>query len=121
MQRKHYDEDHLAFGDAVRTFIAKEIAARLPGVGSGGHRPARAVPGAGANGFLGMQVPEQYGGGGTDDFRFNQVLAEELSGRRGRRGAGHHAAQRHLPAVLPAATAPTSRSSAGCPASPPAS
>ena len=33
---------------------------------------------AGANGFLGMDVPEQYGGGGVRDFRFNVVVAEEI-------------------------------------------
>ena len=40
--------------------------------------PRELFQAAGANGFLGMQVPEQYGGGGTADFRFNQVLGEEL-------------------------------------------
>ncbi len=33
---------------------------------------------AGASGFLGIDVPEEYGGGGTRDFRFNAVIAEEL-------------------------------------------
>ena len=33
---------------------------------------------AGASGFLGMEVPEKYGGGGVKDFRFNVVVAEEL-------------------------------------------
>ena len=33
---------------------------------------------AGASGFLGMGVPEELGGGGVDDFRFNVVIAEEL-------------------------------------------
>ena len=34
-----------------------------------------------------MAVPEEYGGGGVDDFRFNVVLAEELA-RAGIGGAG---------------------------------
>ncbi len=34
---------------------------------------------AGAHGFLGMAVPERFGGGGVDDFRFNVVIAEELA------------------------------------------
>ena len=33
---------------------------------------------AGANGFLGIDVAEEYGGGGVTDFRFNVVIAEEL-------------------------------------------
>ncbi|WP_280498703.1 acyl-CoA dehydrogenase family protein, partial [Nocardia cyriacigeorgica] len=32
---------------------------------------------AGKQGFLGMAVPEQYGGGGVKDFRYNAVITEE--------------------------------------------
>ena len=34
-----------------------------------------------------MEVPEEYGGGGVDDFRFNVVIAEELQ-RAGVNAAG---------------------------------
>ena len=34
---------------------------------------------AGEYGFIGMTIAEEFGGGGTDDFRFNQVIAEELA------------------------------------------
>jgi alkylation response protein AidB-like acyl-CoA dehydrogenase len=78
MQRKHYDEDHLAFGDAVRTFIAKEMQPDYLAWEAAGLAPRELFRAAGGNGFLGLQVPEQYGGGGTDDFRFNQILGEEL-------------------------------------------
>ena len=30
---------------------------------------------AGAQGLLGLQLDEEYGGGGTDDFRYNVVSA----------------------------------------------
>ena len=33
---------------------------------------------AGASGFLGMDAPKEFGGGGVADFRFNVVIAEEL-------------------------------------------
>jgi alkylation response protein AidB-like acyl-CoA dehydrogenase len=33
---------------------------------------------AGAAGFIGMAVPEEFGGSGVDDFRYSQVIAEEL-------------------------------------------
>jgi alkylation response protein AidB-like acyl-CoA dehydrogenase len=78
MQRKHYDEDHLAFGDAVRTFIAKQMQPDYLAWEAAGLAPRELFRTAGANGFLGMQVPEQYGGGGAEDFRFNQILGEEL-------------------------------------------
>jgi len=78
MQRKHYDEDHLAFGDAVRTFIAKEMQPDYLAWEAAGLAPRELFRAAGSNGFLGVQVPEQYGGGGSADFRFNQILGEEL-------------------------------------------
>ena len=37
---------------------------------------------AGKQGFLGMAVPEEYGGGGDDDFRYNVVVTEETSAGR---------------------------------------
>jgi alkylation response protein AidB-like acyl-CoA dehydrogenase len=78
MQRKHYDSDHLAFADAARTFIGKEMLPNYLDWESSGLAPRELFTAAGRNGFLGMQVPEQYGGGGTTDFRFNQILGEEL-------------------------------------------
>jgi alkylation response protein AidB-like acyl-CoA dehydrogenase len=43
---------------------------------------------AGRHGFLGLTVPEQYGGGGTDDYRFAAVMNEEV-GRTGVIGSGN--------------------------------
>ena len=37
---------------------------------------------AGAQGLLALQLPEEYGGGGTPDFRYNLVVNEEMT-RRG--------------------------------------
>ena len=37
---------------------------------------------AGKQGFLGMAVPEEYGGGGNPDFRYNTIVTEEIT--RGR-------------------------------------
>ncbi len=34
---------------------------------------------AGKQGLLGLAVPEEYGGGGTPDFRYNAVLVEEFT------------------------------------------
>lgn len=34
---------------------------------------------AGRNGFLGLEVPEAYGGSEAGDYRFNAVLGDELS------------------------------------------
>ncbi|BBY29470.1 acyl-CoA dehydrogenase family protein [Mycolicibacterium sediminis] len=37
---------------------------------------------AGKQGFLGMAVPEEYGGGGNPDFRYNVIVTEECSAGR---------------------------------------
>jgi alkylation response protein AidB-like acyl-CoA dehydrogenase len=78
MQRKHYNDDHLAFGEAVRTFIGKEMLPNYLQWESDGIAPRELFTAAGGSGFLGMEIPEQYGGGGVADYRFNQVLGEEI-------------------------------------------
>ena len=46
---------------------------------------------AGKQGFLGMEVPEEYGGGGTPDFRYNVIINEEtIAGRYSGIGFGLH-------------------------------
>jgi alkylation response protein AidB-like acyl-CoA dehydrogenase len=35
---------------------------------------------AGKQGFLGMAVPEEYGGGGNPEFRYNVIITEEHRG-----------------------------------------
>ena len=46
---------------------------------------------AGKQGFLGMAMPEEYGGGGNDDFRYNVILTEETAaGRYSGIGFGLH-------------------------------
>jgi alkylation response protein AidB-like acyl-CoA dehydrogenase len=79
MERDLYDDEHRAFGDSFRTFIAKEIAPHYADWERAGIAPRELYREAGRNGFLGMAIPEQYGGGGSHDFRFNAVLAEELA------------------------------------------
>jgi alkylation response protein AidB-like acyl-CoA dehydrogenase len=78
MQRTHYDADHLAFAEAVRTFIGKEVLPDYLQWERDGLTPRQIFTAAGSNGFLGMEIPEEYGGGGISDFRFNQVFGEEL-------------------------------------------
>jgi alkylation response protein AidB-like acyl-CoA dehydrogenase len=78
MRRTLYDDDHEAFRASVRTFVEKEIAPHVDAWSAAGIVPRELFTAAGRQGFLGMDVPEEYGGGGVADFRFNAVLAEEL-------------------------------------------
>ncbi len=74
-----YSDDHLAFADSFRAFIAKEILPHYADWENAGIAPRDLYERAGASGFLGMAIPTEYGGGGSHDFRFNAILAEELA------------------------------------------
>ena len=77
--RQLFTDDHQAFRESFAAFIAKEITPHYLDWERDGIAPRELYAAAGQYGFLGMAVPEQYGGGGTKDFRFNMVLAEELA------------------------------------------
>jgi alkylation response protein AidB-like acyl-CoA dehydrogenase len=79
MDRRHYDEEHRAFGEAFRAFIDKVIAPHYEDWERAGIVPREVFAEAGRGGFLGMAIPERYGGGGIDDFRFNQILGEQVA------------------------------------------
>ncbi|HTK61580.1 MAG TPA: acyl-CoA dehydrogenase family protein [Pseudonocardia sp.] len=77
MRRDLYESDHEAFRESVRAFLDKEVVPNLDQWEKDEIVPRELFEIAGRNGFLGMAVPEEYGGGGVDDFRFNAVLGEE--------------------------------------------
>ncbi|MDA2960400.1 MAG: acyl-CoA dehydrogenase family protein [Actinomycetota bacterium] len=77
--RALFDDTHDAFRDSFSSWVAKEIAPQYMEWERAGIAPREIYTSAGANGFLGMQIPEEFGGGGVDDFRFNQVIAEEFA------------------------------------------
>ena len=78
MQRTLFDADHELFRDSVRGFIAKELAPHHEEWERAGIVDRTMFTRAGAQGFLGMAVPEEHGGGGVTDFRYNVVIAEEI-------------------------------------------
>ncbi len=78
MRRTHFTEDHDLFRDSFRTFVQREMVPHHSAWDSAGIVPRELFATAGAAGFLGMAVPEAFGGGGVDDFRYSQVIAEEL-------------------------------------------
>ncbi|ANH37919.1 Acyl-CoA dehydrogenase [Nocardioides dokdonensis FR1436] len=79
MKRSIYDEDHESFRASVRAFLERSV---IPDVEQ--HAADKALPRefwleAGKQGFLGLEIPEEYGGAGAGDYRFNAVAAEEFS------------------------------------------
>jgi alkylation response protein AidB-like acyl-CoA dehydrogenase len=79
MDRKHFDDEQLAFADAFRAFADKQLVPHFAEWEHAGITPREVFTEAGRSGFLGMSIPEQYGGGGVDDFRFNQALDEQIA------------------------------------------
>ena len=77
-RRALYDDDHEDFRESFRRFLAKEVTPHFEQWELDGIVPREVFAAAGSYGFLGMQVPEEYGGAGVgDDFRFNAVVGEE--------------------------------------------
>ena len=79
MKRSIYDEDHESFRASVREFLERSV---IPHVEQ--HATDKAIPRdfwteAGRQGFLGLEIPEEYGGAAAGDYRFNAVLLEELN------------------------------------------
>jgi alkylation response protein AidB-like acyl-CoA dehydrogenase len=77
--RDLFDDHHQAFRESFAAFIAKEMTPHYLQWEADGIAPREIYAAAGQFGFLGIAVPEEFGGGGANDFRFNMVLAEELA------------------------------------------
>jgi alkylation response protein AidB-like acyl-CoA dehydrogenase len=87
VKRTLYESDHEAFRESFRKFVEVEISPHDEQWNRDSIVPREVFAKAGKNGFLGMDVPEEYGGGGVKDFRFNAVIIEELM-RAGCGGSG---------------------------------
>ena len=120
MQRDIFTEEHEAFRDTVRSFIAKEVAPYHEQWEKDGVVSRDVWLAAGRAGLLGIDIDEQYGGGGEPDYRYYVVLGEELA-RAGVHGPGFAV---HNDIIGPYLDRPRHRraeASAGCPATAPAS
>jgi alkylation response protein AidB-like acyl-CoA dehydrogenase len=87
MKRDIFDEEHLMFRDAVRRFVVQEIEPFHEQWEEDGVVSREIWQQAGQLGLLCMDVPEVYGGGGTEDFRYNAIVTEEII-RVGASGVG---------------------------------
>lgn len=78
MRRTLFSEEHDLFRASFRTFVDKEIVPHHEQWERDGIVPRELFLAAGANGFLAMAAPEEFGGGGVDDFRYNLIISEEI-------------------------------------------
>jgi len=82
-----YEADHEAFRRSFGDWLDKEVAPHHATWDGAGIVPREVFAEAGKHGFVGFEVPEELGGGGVSDFRFNLVVSEEAL-KRGLVGFG---------------------------------
>jgi acyl-CoA dehydrogenase len=87
IERTLYTPDHESFRDSFRRFVDKEIAPFHAAWEDQGYVDREVWRKAGANGFLCMTMPEEYGGAGADKL-FSVAQMEELA-RAGASGIGY--------------------------------
>ena len=87
MKREIFTEEHETFRDMVRSFIAKEIEPFHEQWEKDGVVSRDVWLAAGRQGLLGIDIDEQYGGGGNPDYTYYIILNEELA-RSGIHGPG---------------------------------
>jgi len=79
MQRLIFEEEHDMFRDAARSFMINEVQPHGEKWREQGIVDREAYLKAGEQGLLLMWADEKYGGAGVKDFRYEQILMEELT------------------------------------------
>lgn len=77
MERTLFDAEHDLYRESYRKFLELNVAPNHDRWEEQNIVDRDVWIEAGKQGFLGMAVPEQYGGGGVKDFRYNAIIAEE--------------------------------------------
>jgi long-chain-acyl-CoA dehydrogenase len=79
MERTIYEADHESFRQSVREFLDRQVQPHVEDWIEQKSIPREFWLEAGKQGFLGLEIPEEYGGSEAGDYRFNAVLTEELA------------------------------------------
>ena len=78
MERDLYDDEHEQLRASFRAWVDKELVPYIDEWDEAGITPRTIFSDAGSHGFLAFDIPEEHGGGGVRDFRYNAVVDEEL-------------------------------------------
>ncbi len=90
-QRTLFEPEHDLFRESYRAFLERHVAPYHDEWEKAKIVDRGVWLEAGKQGFLGMAVPEEYGGGGNPDFRYNTIITEETTaGRYSGIGFGLH-------------------------------
>lgn len=79
MRRDLFTSDHEAFRELVREFVEKQIVPDYPDWEKAGQMPREIFAAMGDLGMLGIALPEEHGGAGIRDYRYNVILQEEAA------------------------------------------
>ncbi|WP_460801991.1 acyl-CoA dehydrogenase family protein [Microbacterium sp. GXF6406] len=79
LPRPIFDESHDEFRDTVRRFVEKEVVPHIDAWSEAGLVDRTFFAKAAATGLIGITAPEEFGGGGVEDFRFNAIIIEEFA------------------------------------------
>ena len=78
VERSLFSDDHERLRRSFRRWLDDEVVPYREAWDTAGIVPRGVFASAGALGFLGMEAPEEFGGGGVRDFRYNLVIGEEV-------------------------------------------
>jgi len=81
MRRDLFTEEHELFRAQVRRFVEKEVAPKVEEWNARGTSDRETWKRAGAEGFLGVCAPPEYGGAGAD-FLYAAIVNEEMAWAR---------------------------------------
>ncbi len=79
MQRTIFESEHDDFRESVGGFLRREAVPHVEEWEAAGIVPREFWRRAAAQGMVGFEVPEEFGGAGLADFRFNAVIDEEVA------------------------------------------
>ncbi|GAA5055632.1 acyl-CoA dehydrogenase family protein [Nocardia callitridis] len=77
MERTLFEPEHDLFRESFRKFLDQHVAPHHARWEEQGAVDREVWLEAGKQGFLGTAMPEEFGGGGVKDFRYNAIVAEE--------------------------------------------
>lgn len=79
MRRTIFTEEHDLFRETARAYYLRECVPHSEEWEREGQVGRAAWAAAGKSGLLGWEFPEEYGGQGIRDFRYNAIMAEEMA------------------------------------------
>lgn len=79
MRRTLFNEEHQAMRATARAFLQRHVVPHMDDYVEQRGLPREFWLEAGKQGLLGLHVPQEWGGGGSEDYLFGVAVAEEFS------------------------------------------